>query len=45
VAVALLDGGAELETPGGSIGTQLDKAIGYACWHVARLLGRSRREG
>jgi hypothetical protein len=38
VAVALIDGGAELETPGGSIGTQLDNAIGYACWHVARLL-------
>lgn len=38
VAAALIDGGAELETPGGSIGTQLDNAIGYACWHVARLL-------
>jgi len=38
VAVVLIDGGAELETPGGSIGTQLDNAIGYGCWHVARLL-------
>jgi uncharacterized protein len=38
VAVVLIDGGAELETPGGSIGTQLDNAIGYCCWHVARLL-------
>jgi ankyrin repeat protein len=38
VAVALVDGGADLETPGGSIGTQLDNAIGYGCWHVARLL-------
>jgi uncharacterized protein len=38
VAVALIDGGAELDTPGGSIGTQLDNAIGYACWNVARLL-------
>jgi ankyrin repeat protein len=38
VAVALIDGGANLETPGGSIGTPLDNAIGYACWHVARLL-------
>jgi hypothetical protein len=38
VAVALIDGGAALETPGGSIGTPLDNAIGYACWHVARLL-------
>ena len=38
VAVAFIDGGAELETPGGSIGTQLDNAIGYVYWHVARLL-------
>jgi hypothetical protein len=38
VAVALVDGGADLETPGGSIGTPLDNAVGYACWHVARLL-------
>jgi ankyrin repeat protein len=38
VAVALLDRGADLETPDGSIGTPLDNAIGYACWHVARLL-------
>jgi hypothetical protein len=38
VAVVLIDGGAHLETPGGSIGTQLDNAIGYGCWHVARLL-------
>lgn len=38
VAVALIDGGADLETPGGSIGTPLDNAVGYNCWHVARLL-------
>ena len=38
VAAVLIDGGADLETPGGSIGTQLDNAIGYGCWHVARLL-------
>jgi hypothetical protein len=38
VAVVLVDNGAELETPGGSIGTPLDNSIGYACWHVARLL-------
>ena len=38
VAVALVDGGADLETPGGSIGTPLDNAIGYGCWHVARFL-------
>ena len=38
VAVVLIDGGARLHTPGGSIGTQLDNAIAYGCWHVARLL-------
>jgi uncharacterized protein len=38
VAEALIDGGAEIETPLGSIGTPLDNAVGYACWHVARLL-------
>ena len=38
VAVVLMDNGADLETPGGSIGTPLDDAIGYGCWHVARLL-------
>jgi ankyrin repeat protein len=38
VAMALIDGGADLETPDGSIGTPLDNAVGYGCWHVARLL-------
>jgi ankyrin repeat protein len=38
VADALITGGASLETPGGSIGTPLDNAIGYGCWNVARLL-------
>lgn len=38
VAVGLIDSGADLDTPGGSIGTPLDNAIGYGCWHVARLL-------
>jgi hypothetical protein len=38
VAVVLIDGGADIERPGGSIGTPLDNAIGYACWHVARLM-------
>jgi ketosteroid isomerase-like protein len=38
VAEALVDGGADIEMPDGSIGTPLDNAIGYACWHVARLL-------
>lgn len=31
VAVALIDGGAALETAGGSILTPLDNAVGYAC--------------
>jgi uncharacterized protein len=38
VAAALIDGGADIETPNGSIGTPLDNAIGYSCWHVARRL-------
>jgi ankyrin repeat protein len=38
VAVVLVDHGSRLDTPGGSIGTPLDNAIGYGCWHVARLL-------
>ena len=38
VASALIDGGADIEIPDGSIGTPLDNAIGYACWNVARLL-------
>jgi uncharacterized protein len=38
VAAALIDGGADIEIPNGSIGTPLDNAIGYSCWHVARLL-------
>jgi uncharacterized protein len=44
VADALISGGADLETPGGSIGTPLDNAVGYGCWNVARLLvGRGAR--
>jgi ankyrin repeat protein len=38
VADALIAGGADLEVPGGSIGTPLDNAIGYGCWNVARRL-------
>ena len=38
VAVALLDGGADIDVPGGSIGTPLENAVGYGCWYVARLL-------
>ena len=38
VALVLIEGGADLEAPDGSIGTPLDNAIGYGCWQVARLL-------
>jgi hypothetical protein len=38
VAAALIDGGADADVPGGSIGTPLANAVGYGCWHVARLL-------
>lgn len=38
VARVLIEAGADIETPGGSIGTPLDNAVGYGCWHVARLL-------
>jgi ankyrin repeat protein len=38
VARALIDGGAYIDLPDGSIGTPLDNAIGYGCWNVARLL-------
>jgi len=38
VAEALIDAGADIEVPDGSIGTPLDNAVGYGCWHVARLL-------
>jgi uncharacterized protein len=38
VAEALIEEGADVEVPHGSIGTPLDNAVGYGCWHVARLL-------
>jgi ankyrin repeat protein len=38
VARALLDGGADPDAPGGSIGTPLANAVGYGCWQVAQLL-------
>jgi ankyrin repeat protein len=38
VAEALISGGASIEAPDGSIGTPLENAVGYGCWHVARLL-------
>ena len=41
VAEALIDNGADLEAPDGSIGTPLDNAIGYSCWQVAYLLVRA----
>jgi len=38
VAAALVDAGADINAPDGSIGTPLANAVGYACWDVARLL-------
>jgi ankyrin repeat protein len=40
VAEALIDGGADLDAPGGSIagGGPVANAVGYGCWHVGRLL-------
>ncbi|MCQ6557204.1 ankyrin repeat domain-containing protein [Paenibacillus mendelii] len=40
VAAVLIDGGADIEGLGGSIGggSPLDNAVGYGCWNVARLL-------
>jgi ankyrin repeat protein len=40
VAAALIAGGADIEATGASIGggTPLDDAVGYGCWHIARLL-------
>lgn len=38
VARVLIDAGADIEAPAGSIGTPLDNAVGYGCWNVARLL-------
>ncbi len=40
VARALVDGGADIEATGASIGggAPLDDAVGYGCWQVARLL-------
>ncbi len=38
VACVLVDRGANIELPDGSIGTPLANAVGYGCWNVARLL-------
>ncbi|MDX6332999.1 MAG: uncharacterized protein QOG05_339 [Streptosporangiaceae bacterium] len=48
VAAALIDAGADIEAPGGTIaaGPPLANAVGYGCWHVARLLvARGARVG
>jgi ankyrin repeat protein len=48
VAAALIDAGADIEAPGGTIalGPPLANAVGYGCWHVARLLvARGARAG
>jgi hypothetical protein len=38
VAEALIDAGADVNGPKGSIGSPIENAVGYGCWHVARLL-------
>lgn len=38
VAEALIEGGADVNAPDGSIGTPLANAVGYGCWQVARRL-------
>jgi hypothetical protein len=38
VAVVLIDAGANVDMPDGSIGTPLANAVGYGCWDVAHLL-------
>ena len=38
VARVLIEAGADIEVPDGSIGSPLDNSIGYSCWNVARLL-------
>lgn len=38
VARALIEAGADVNLPDGSIGTPLENAVGYGCWNVARLL-------
>jgi ankyrin repeat protein len=38
VALALIDAGADINVPHGSIGSPLANAVGYGCWEVARLL-------
>jgi ankyrin repeat protein len=37
-AEALIDVGADVNVPDGSIGSPIENAVGYGCWHVARLL-------
>ena len=45
VAAVLIDGGADLEVPDGSIGTPLDNAVGYALLARRPAPGRPRRPG
>lgn len=38
VADLLIEAGADLQAPDGCIGTPLDNAVAFGCWHVARRL-------
>ncbi len=38
VADALIQGGADIDAPGGSIGSPVENAVGYGCWQVAHRL-------
>ena len=38
VAEVLIDAGANIDMPNGSIGTPIANAVGYGCWNVAHLL-------
>jgi uncharacterized protein len=38
VAEVLIDAGANIDMPDGSIGTPIANAVGYGCWNVAHLL-------
>ncbi len=38
VARTLIEFGAEVNGPAGSIGSPLENAVGYGCWNVARVL-------
>ena len=38
VADALIEGGADIDASGGSIGSPVENAVGYGCWQVAHRL-------